>query len=592
MSRLPLLDGRRAPGHRGGAATINLTPTVGIPSGVKTSEDYEDYIYFQGSAVNTRDTGVSTSADPILSYTDSRVLPVLDDCSKWKMSIIRATIDNGADLPYFLAQIRGGAAQTDNNLMIQSVSLRAFWQGSVAAYTNVTIDGTNNAFVVSAYDTTLEKSPIVQYQIVNIPAAVYTRAALAAAVQAAIQALGGVFALATAVVLANGKMQITPGGTPGVLIGIDYSAPVAVIPAAVRAANARVMGGIDGTKYEANIANPAVGFVFPNAILNPATYALTTSPVFSCTVPLTWIPQDQANDTIPLPPSMNGGRQDLKTNPYYYFCYDPLWVIKLFNTAFETCYTQAVTGLDAQFAAWWAATFPGVTFPGWRTKAPFITFDASTQLFTISFDKYGYTSDTTSADSFGLISPSSQESFQAFMNSNAFQMFRSWPCLSLPVAAPEIDFLVLIAGAKDGSLPDGTSAWAVTQTFKSLDGGWSPISSVVFTTNSIPCVATQLGAVTAYGADTLTSATSSSSGFGNVITDVSLAGFGADSYRGTLQYSPTGQYRYLSMGTAAIPLYSVQISVWWKDKFGNLIPYQIPQGGWADILIQFAKIKA
>ena len=576
------------------AAMAMTAPTSDIESSLrhvgKLLEVSDEQIYFQAQVHNSSSAGDQVSGDPPIAYNDTRNLPIIRDASKWKMAIVRATIDSGSDIPVFMAQIRGGITQTDPNLMVESVSMTFAWHGATAAYTDVTVDGTNGTFVVTAYDTASPSAPINGAgTIVVLPPGIYTRAAYAVVVQAALVAIGGVFALCTATVTPSGRLQITPGATTGVLVGIDFA--TTLIGTVLRDTSAAVIGGVVGTQVQASLTNPAIGFVLPNAITNPATAGIVVSPTFHVTVPLIWVPQDKTEVDVPLAPSANGGKQQT-WNAYYYFAWDERWIAGLFNTAFATCITQAATGLLAQFQAWWTASAFGLPFPGIRTQAPFMSFSGASSLFTLALDKFGFATAEQTQTSYGLTWPLATEQLTCIFNSAAYKLFRSFPSIRLLAVAGQLEErwqIVPQGSLVSGTLPNGTACWLVEQAWASTDGQWSPVTDIVFTTSSLPVQATQVGSVVDFDGSTLT-VSNSSSGFVSVITDISLSGQPASSYRGGIQYTPQSEYRYVSMGTASAPIYSVQISVWWKTRWGELVSVTLPQNGFAEVLIQFKRI--
>ena len=76
--------------------------------------------------------------------------------------------------------------------------------------------------------------------------------------------------------------------------------------------------------------------------------------------------------------------------------------------------------------------------------------------------------------------------------------------------------------------------------------------------------------------------------FANIITDFITD---EDSYRGSLLYFPTAQYRYISLLTDQ-PISQVDLQVYYGLKQnGLLIPFTLPSGGSASLKLLFEKKK-
>jgi hypothetical protein len=111
---------------------------------------------------------------------------------------------------------------------------------------------------------------------------------------------------------------------------------------------------------------------------------------------------------------------------------------------------------------------------------------------------------------------------------------------------------------------------------------WSPVSSIVFTSNTLPIIATQLSEPRVYsnGSSVITK---SAQNFAPIISDMSTNDM---VYKPNLLYVPSAQYRFIDMiGTNEIK--TVQISVFWKDKKGNLNPFILQSGASASIKLLF-----
>lgn len=116
---------------------------------------------------------------------------------------------------------------------------------------------------------------------------------------------------------------------------------------------------------------------------------------------------------------------------------------------------------------------------------------------------------------------------------------------------------------------------------------WNPVESIVFTTNSLPIVPTNLSFDEKY-ASTNPSALIGQSSQGNIISKFSIVIDAQNSYKQELIYTAEAEYRLFSMNSAT-PLQNLNISVFWSDYNGNLNPYLIPANGSVSVDILFRR---
>jgi hypothetical protein len=117
--------------------------------------------------------------------------------------------------------------------------------------------------------------------------------------------------------------------------------------------------------------------------------------------------------------------------------------------------------------------------------------------------------------------------------------------------------------------------WALAQDFACVDTMWSPISSLVFTSQLIPLVKEVQSDPIVLGNGNLgNSGPVVPSAFQPVITDLELemADRGADVYRGFILYEPKAEYRLADIAGAG-DLRSIDVQLWWKGRLdGQLYP--------------------
>lgn len=115
---------------------------------------------------------------------------------------------------------------------------------------------------------------------------------------------------------------------------------------------------------------------------------------------------------------------------------------------------------------------------------------------------------------------------------------------------------------------------------------WSPVASIVFTTSLIPIVSNQLSSPIIYE-DGRINNVNQSANFAQVITDFISSEQGM---RPNILYNPTAEYRRVQL-YGNTPLTNFDISVFWKSKFGEFIPFLLCPGASASIKILFEKKK-
>ena len=120
---------------------------------------------------------------------------------------------------------------------------------------------------------------------------------------------------------------------------------------------------------------------------------------------------------------------------------------------------------------------------------------------------------------------------------------------------------------------------------------WNPVSSVVFTTVTLPVIPTNESLPVIYGANTSIGSagnTSSNNNSATVLTDFVVNVGPGSLYNPIIQYLPTAEYRLNDMYGNS-PLSNIDLQVFWKDKYSNYYPLLIPAGGSASIKLMFRK---
>jgi hypothetical protein len=290
-----------------------------------------------------------------------------------------------------------------------------------------------------------------------------------------------------------------------------------------------------------NLSSFVLGFTYQGDI-TLTTYTSNTNIIY--------IPQITAIG-LPAPPSSNNPPvQDNSQGYYNIFNYE--YFIELINTALATAYTN----LGSQVIAGGDTSLP--------LTPPTITWNNSTSTATISYSVTGLTNPTINSIP-QIIFNTELYSYLSSFNSS-ITSFGANPNVILKWVAP-------ITG----------SIYTIEQEYDTTVN-WNPINGIVFTSNSIPVVAEALSApLLTYNNNNLIN-----SGNNNVSVPV-ITDFSTDGrYKPSIYYVPTSQYRYTQLQSDR-PLNTIDISVYYRIKTGELIPFVLASGGNLFMKILFQK---
>jgi hypothetical protein len=176
---------------------------------------------------------------------------------------------------------------------------------------------------------------------------------------------------------------------------------------------------------------------------------------------------------------------------------------------------------------------------------------------------------------------------QIFLNSNFYSLFATINVINLGFitgnASQGRNYQILVIPTPDDSNVSGSNI-IITQEASTLSV-ISPISAIVFCTNTLPIVNNNIGTPQLYNNGMLLS-NQISSGFQKVLTDfVSDSGL----YANTLVYDPSAQFRYISL-IGSQPLNSLDLNIYYRTKVGSLIPLLMNSNATCSIKIYFHKI--
>ena len=275
---------------------------------------------------------------------------------------------------------------------------------------------------------------------------------------------------------------------------------------------------------------------------------------------LDWVPIDK-NISVPVSPSANPNKMQ-SVSPYYY-AYTFKHIISLINTALiknMNLLKTLVSGINS-------------------IDAPFMGWDDINKVASI----YG-------EDAHFNINNISTAHINIYFNSPLFSLFNSFMHFKYAPTSPNNQIYQLRMESYNGlnlikdALISGTKTYIkLTQEYPTISN-WTPISSIVFLSNTLPINHSQLSSPIIINNGILVSS-GENDAFASIITDLVSDEL---CYRPNLLYTPSGEYRLIDL-RGNQPLNHIDISVYWKDKYGRLNQFYLFSGGSCTIKLLFRK---
>jgi hypothetical protein len=138
-----------------------------------------------------------------------------------------------------------------------------------------------------------------------------------------------------------------------------------------------------------------------------------------------------------------------------------------------------------------------------------------------------------------------------------------------------------------GRSPVSTKYVAINQSYSTVPL-WNPVKSIVFTTALLPVLPEMVSAPQSIGATTRFESDGNNANVQNVLTDFEVELINGEETRPVVYYFPTAEYRMVDLQSNQ-PLSGIQLSINWRNKFGQLIPLQLGTDGNAQIKIMFRR---
>ena len=276
-----------------------------------------------------------------------------------------------------------------------------------------------------------------------------------------------------------------------------------------------------------------------------------------------YIPSD-LSETAPAPRT----NEDLHV-PYYY--------VKSFNTIVE----MLNNGLSEAFQRLSnSSSYFGVNLP--TQNRPFFEWDSDTSKFILNGDVIGFDSKESSHISI-------------FCNTALYTLMSGFQSDYYGVKAIEgknYKFKITkeIRGLNLFTINDLYSVIQLHQEYSSA-ALFTPISSIVFTTNLIPVLPSNSSKPTIFNGDGNLTNSGNNNNLTTMITDFESQDNNGYGFSGSLSYIPSAEYRFITLNNGNSKINNIDISVYWKDQYSNLHPIYLLPGCKCDIKILFRKIK-
>lgn len=231
----------------------------------------------------------------------------------------------------------------------------------------------------------------------------------------------------------------------------------------------------------------------------------------------------------------------VNTDPAYFFVYSFQQFVDAINTAFNSSFTALKT----------ANAGATVTTP------PFITFDASTGLFSLNAE-----------------TAYSNANYEIFMNTDLYGFFDNFEAYRYVGATNGKDVKILVKNNGNNTISltpppsyGSISCYQMTQEYKSLFN-WFDVRSLVFVSNTVGVADEAINVINSETPNTGNS-------YQKILTDFQLNT--EDIPRSYIQYVPTAEYRLIDL-TSSSPLYLFDVQIFFKTGDQQLYPlYILPQ---------------
>jgi hypothetical protein len=142
---------------------------------------------------------------------------------------------------------------------------------------------------------------------------------------------------------------------------------------------------------------------------------------------------------------------------------------------------------------------------------------------------------------------------------------------------------------KANPLAVNNAALYIIMTSEQIDiAVWNPIKAIVFTSGLIPLLPTLTSQPKSLESSGTFSSYGNNSNLSTQMTDFEVPFSATNTYKQTVNYQPSGEYRLLDI-QSDLPISSIQVSVFWKNMDGILVPFYLDGGQSGNVKIMFRR---
>ena len=177
-----------------------------------------------------------------------------------------------------------------------------------------------------------------------------------------------------------------------------------------------------------------------------------------------------------------------------------------------------------------------------------------------------------------------------YFNSRLFQLFAGFPYEFQGYGQDPKSYVIRtpnVSASNTLTTNDGTKRQYL-QAYQEISsiGLWNPVSSIVFTSTTLPIHPTLTSTPQVYSSTSNGMVGGGSTNLSNTLTDFEIAIDATNQYRPEISYAPQGEYRLIDMYSNS-NLFKIDLNVDWKDKYGHLKPLRLQPGCSASVKLLF-----
>jgi len=339
------------------------------------------------------------------------------------------------------------------------------------------------------------------------------------------------------------------------------------------------------------------------------TYDDGTTEYTSGAIPMTFIPQDRTTGITPSPPSTTSNGLQINDTGYYNvysYQYIAYLVTETFKTALASLVANVIAGGSTMptydiYAPNQNATAPPSVTPVTLSSddlPPLFQWDTSSDTGSIfAIPQYDLNPDVNP----GL---SGNNPIKIYFNAPMFYLFQSFPATIFGYSNVGGDENFQIEVVNQGGLntqlitppqydvvnpawttPPLSIPYISTYQETSTIGALSPITAIVFTSNTMPITPNQVSTPLILFNNQQIGFQVNNADIANIVTDL-VSSTGA--YRPSLVYEPQAQYRLITLNGNR-PLFNLDLQIFYRLRNGQLVPFRLASGGSVTIKLAFLK---